>query len=342
MSLPSHMRAMLLEVPGPGGDRPLRSTRVPVPQCGPRQILIKVAACAVCRTDLHVVDGELSIPKLPLIPGHEVIGHVAALGSEIIQGVTDLALGDRVGVPWLGSTCGACPYCLRGQENLCVEALFTGYTLDGGFAEYIVADAAYVFRVPAVFSDAEAAPLMCAGLIGARAYRMVEDAKKIGLYGFGAAAHILTQIAVHQGKDIFAFTKTGDVKGQEFACSLGAIWAGGSDDRSPEVLDAAIIFAPVGALVPVALRAVDRGGTVVCAGIHMSDIPGFPYEDLWHERVIRSVANLTREDGDAFLELAPKVPVKSAVHLYPLENANEALDDLRNGRFEGAAVLYPN
>lgn len=336
------MRAMLLEAPGPGADRPLRPTSVPVPQCGPHEILIKVAACAVCRTDLHVVDGELNNPKLPLIPGHEVIGYVAALGPEVIEGVIDLALGDRVGVPWLGSTCGACPYCLRGQENLCVEALFTGYTLDGGFAEYIVADAAYVFRVPAVFSDAEAAPLMCAGLIGARAYRMVEDVKKIGLYGFGAAAHILTQIAVHEGKDVFAFTKTEDVKGQGFARSLGAIWAGASDERPPEVLDAAIIFAPVGALVPVALRAVDRGGTVVCAGIHMSDIPGFPYEDLWHERVIRSVANLTREDGDAFLELAPKVPVKTTVHLYPLEKANEALDDLRNGCFEGAAILCPH
>lgn len=336
------MRAMLLEASAPGIDRPLRLARVPVPQCSPRQVLIEVAACAVCRTDLHVVDGELSSPKLPLILGHEVIGRVVALGAEVSKISGDLALDDRVGVPWLGSTCGACPYCLRGQENLCEEALFTGYTVDGGFAEYIVADAAYVFQVPAVFSDAEAAPLMCAGLIGARAYRMVEDVKKIGLYGFGAAAHILTQVAVHQGKDVYAFTRAGDVKGQEFARSLGAKWAGSSDDRPPEVLDAAIIFAPVGALVPVALRVVDRGGTVVCAGIHMSDIPGFSYEDLWQERVIRSVANLTREDADAFLELAPKVPIKTTVRLYPLERANEALDDLRNGRFDGAAVLCPH
>lgn len=333
---------MLLEAPAPGVDRPLRLTRVSVPQCGPRQVLIEVAACAVCRTDLHVVDGELANPKLPLILGHEVIGRVVALGAGAIKEFKDLAVGDRVGVPWLGSTCGACSYCLRGQENLCEEALFTGYTVDGGFAEYIVADAAFVFQVPSVFSDAEAAPLMCAGLIGARAYRMVEDAKKIGLYGFGAAAHILTQVAVHQGKNVYAFTRAGDVKGQEFARSLGAKWAGSSDDRPPEVLDAAIIFAPVGALVPVALRVVDRGGTVVCAGIHMSDIPGFSYEDLWQERVIRSVANLTREDADAFLELAPKVPIKTTVRLYPLGKANEALDDLRNGRFDGAAVLCPH
>ncbi|MFC4273189.1 zinc-binding alcohol dehydrogenase family protein [Sneathiella chungangensis] len=325
------MKAMVLEK---AGTR-LALQDLPRLEPGAGQILIDVKACAVCRTDLHVVDGDLHDPKLPLIPGHEVIGRVAELGS----GVDAFALGDRVGVPWLGWTCGTCRYCRRGQENLCPEARFTGYTLDGGFADYMVADARYCFAVPDVYSDVEAAPLMCAGLIGFRSYRMVGEARRIGLYGFGAAAHIIAQIAIAEGREIYAFSKDGDVKAQDFARSLGASWAGGSGDAPPEPLDAAILFAPVGALVPAALRAVEPGGTVVCAGIHMSDIPGFPYDLLWRERTLRSVANLTREDGDAFLAAAPRAGVSTTTHEYPLSKANEALDDLRAGRFEGAAVL---
>ena len=306
-----------------------------MPALEPNQVLIKVRACAVCRTDLHVVDGDLKSPKLPLVPGHEVIGTVVQTGSAI----TGLELGRRVGVPWLGGTCGECLYCREGHENLCDSAQFTGYTLDGGFAEYIAANADYVFPIPDDYDDVAAAPLMCAGLIGFRAYRMVGEARRIGLYGFGAAAHIIAQVACHEGRDVMAFTKAGDNKGQAFARQLGAVWAGGSDQLPPEPLDAAIIFAPAGPLLPTALRAVHKGGTVICAGIHMTDIPSFPYDILWGERTVRSIANLTREDGIAFLEIAPRVPVKTTTHMYPLAHANQALDDLRAGRFDGAAVL---
>lgn len=308
-----------------------------VPTPGPGQVLIRVHACAVCRTDLHVVDGDLKAPKLPLVPGHEVIGSVAATG----EGVTGLLAGDRLGVPWLGWTCGTCRYCREGRENLCGEARFTGYTLDGGFADYIIADARYCFPIPASYGDVEAAPLMCAGLIGHRAYRMAGEAQHIGLYGFGAAAHIIAQVALHEGRKIYAFTKPGDKKAQAFARELGATWAGDSNDTPPVELDAALIFAPVGPLVPAALRATTKGGSVICAGIHMSDIPQFPYDILWQERMVRSVANLTRKDGEDFLKVAPEVPVKTHTHVYPLEAANEALSDLRNGAFEGAAVLVP-
>jgi propanol-preferring alcohol dehydrogenase len=307
----------------------------PVPRPGPGELLIKVRACAVCRTDLHVVDGELPNPKRPLIPGHEVIGTVAAVDG----GTPAATLGERVGVPWLGWTCGACPYCRSGQENLCDRAEFTGYTRDGGFAEYLLADHRYCFPIPASYSDVNAAPLMCAGLIGFRSLRAAGDAKRLGLYGFGSAAHIVAQVAVKEDRAVYAFTKPGDRATQAFARSLGAVWSGGSDTLPPDKLDAAIIFAPAGLLVPAALRAVDKGGTVVCAGIHMSDIPSFPYSILWQERVIRSVANLTRADGEAFLRVAPTVPVTTTVQPYPLADANAALDDLRHGRFEGAAVL---
>ena len=325
------MQAMVLEKTG----APLvaKSVLKPVPASG--QILIRVHACAVFRTDLHVVDGDLESPKLPLVPGHEVIGVVEECGPRVFA----LKVGDRVGVPWLGWTCGRCRFCRSGRENLCADARFTGYTLDGGFADYMIADHRYCFPIPDSYSDNEAAPLMCAGLIGYRAYRMVGDRQHIGLYGFGAAAHILAQIITHQGRKFYAFTEPGDIKAQRFALSLGATWAGGSDERPPRVLDAAILFAPVGGLVPIALGHTDRGGVVVCAGIHMSDIPGFPYHDLWQERTIRSVANLTREDGEAFLDVAPRVPVTTHVHTYKLLQANQALDDLRHGRFEGAAVL---
>jgi propanol-preferring alcohol dehydrogenase len=318
------------------GEKLVAETRA-TPAPGPGQVLIRVHACAVCRTDLHVTEGDLKAPKLPLIPGHEVIGSVAAIGD----GVTGLAQGDRLGVPWLGWTCGICLYCKDGLENLCGEAKFTGYTLDGGFADYIVADARYCFPIPASFGDVEAAPLMCAGLIGHRAYRMAGDARHVGLYGFGAAAHIIAQVAIHEGRQIYAFTKPGDEKAQAFARDLGATWAGGSDDTPPEELDAALIFAPIGPLVPAALRATAKGGSVICAGIHMSDIPQFPYDILWQERVVRSVANLTRKDGEDFLEVAPKVPVVTHTHVYPLHEANQALQDLKDGAFEGAAVLVP-
>jgi propanol-preferring alcohol dehydrogenase len=325
------MRAMILDAP----RTPLRPAELPTPTPGPEQVLLRVHACGVCRTDLHVVDGELPHPKLPLIPGHEIVGTVEATG----RAVDGFAPGDRVGVPWLGWTCGTCPYCRAGRENLCDRARFTGYTLDGGYADYTLADARYCFRLPAGYGDAEAAPLLCAGLIGYRSLVMAGDARRLGLYGFGAAAHLVAQVARHQGREVFAFTRPGDRTGQDFARRLGAAWAGGSDELPLQHLDAAILFAPVGSLVPAALRAVAKGGTVVCAGIHMSDVPSFPYALLWEERVVRSVANLTRRDGEEFLGLAPRVPVRTAIRTFPLARANEALAALRDGRIEGAAVL---
>ena len=331
MSLPQTMRAMLLDAPG----KPLRLARIPVPQAGPGEVVVKVEACGVCRTDLHVVDGELPGPKLPLVPGHEIVGRVAALG----EGVAHLRLGERVGIPWLGWTCGQCRYCRVGRENLCERALFTGYTRDGGYAEYTRADARFCFPVAESYGAAEAAPLLCAGLIGYRSLRMAGEGRTLGLYGFGAAAHIVAQVARHEGWRLFAFVKPGDEAAKEFALSLGAEWAGGSDEAPPELLDAAIIYAPAGPLVPAALKAVAPGGRVVCAGIHMSDIPSFPYDILWRERSIHSVANLTRADGEEFLALAPKVPVVTRVETLPLDRANEALARLREGRLTGAAVL---
>lgn len=328
------MRAMILERPG----SPLCLAQVDDPAPGPGEVLVRVHACGVCRTDLHVVDGELTEPRLPLIPGHQVVGTVVACGPE----VSLVRPGERVGVPWLGWTCGSCPACRRGQENLCPEALFTGYTRDGGFAELLKADERYCLPVPSGYPDLQAAPLLCAGLIGYRAYRMATHAETIGLYGFGAAAHILIQVARHEGKRILAFTRAGDRSSQEFARSLGAAWAGASDEPPPEPLDAAILFAPAGALVPAALRAVRPGGIVVCAGIHMSDIPSFPYRILWEERMVRSVANLTRADGLEFLEIVPRVPVRTEVTEYPLERVNQALADLREGRLNGAAVVTPS
>lgn len=327
------MRAMLLDRPG----RPLREAELPEPEPGPGQVLVRVRACAVCRTDLHVVDGELPEPKLPLVPGHEIVGEVAALGP----GVTRFRLGQRVGVPWLGRTCGACFYCRNGQENLCDAPGFTGYTLDGGYATATVADAAYCFPLPGGYGDAEAAPLLCAGLIGYRSLRMAGDGRRLGIYGFGAAAHIVAQVARAEGREPFAFTRPGDAPAQAFARALGAAWAGDSTDPPPVPLDAAIIFAPVGALVPAALRAVRKSGVVVCGGIHMSDIPSFPYRILWEERVVRSVANLTRRDAEEFLALAGRVRIATEVTTYPLAAANAALADLREGRVQGAAVLLP-
>ena len=299
------------------------------------QVLVRIGACGVCRTDLHIVDGELDEPKLPLVPGHQIVGRVEAVGA----GVRDVCVADRVGVPWLGGTCGRCSYCASDRENLCDEARFTGYQLDGGFAEYAVADADYCIPIRGDVPDAATAPLLCAGMIGYRALCMTGDARRIGLYGFGASAHIVLQVARHQGRVVQAFTRPGDTEGQAFARELGADWAGGSDDRPPEPLEAAIVFAPVGALVPTALRAVAKGGVVVCAGIHMSDIPSFPYADLWGERSIRSVANLTRQDGREFFELVPRVPIRTEVETFPLERVNDALDALRAGRVRGAAVL---
>lgn len=327
------MRAMLLDRPG----RPLRLAEMPTPSPGPGQVLVRVRACAVCRTDLHVVDGELPEPKLPLVPGHEIVGEVTGLGP----GVERLALGQRVGVPWLGHSCGACRYCREGHENLCDAPGFTGYTIDGGYAGHTVADADYVFPLPEGYGDAQAAPLLCAGLIGYRSLRMAGDARRLGIYGFGAAAHIVTQVARAEGREVHAFTRPGDEAAQGFALRLGAAWAGGSDEDPPAPLDAAILFAPVGALVPLALRAVRKGGTVVCGGIHMSDIPSFPYRILWEERVVRSVANLTRQDAREFLELAGRVRIETTVTTYPLTAANEALAALREGRLVGAAVLVP-
>jgi len=324
---------MVFEAPG----KPLRNMEIQSPQPGPGQVLIQVRACAVCRTDLHVVDGELTKPKLPLIPGHEVVGSVAEIG----HGVERFQKGDRVGVPWLGWTCGECSYCRSGRENLCDRARFTGYTLDGGYAELMTVDQRFCFRIPEIYGDAEAAPLLCAGLIGYRALSKTLAAKRVGIYGFGAAAHIITQVARFEGRDIYAFTRTADKQGQQFARSLGAVWAGNSDQIPPEQLDAAILFAPVGPLVPLALKAVAKGGTVVCAGIHMSDIPSFAYDLLWQERSICSVANLTREDGEKFFAIAPRVPVKTTIEIFPLTQANAALDRLRSGRIRGAAVLVP-
>ena len=301
----------------------------------PGDVLVRVRACGVCHTDLHIVDGEMPVTDFPLVPGHEIVGVVEDVGD----GVTDIEPGDRVGVPWLGSTCGQCAYCKSGRENLCAEARFIGYHVDGGYAEYVVADARYVFKIPEAYSDAEAAPLLCAGVIGYRAYRMCGEGKRLGLYGFGAGAHIVAQVAAHQGREVYAFTSPGDIDAQQFAGEVGAVWAGGFDQPPPVPLDAAIIFAPVGALVPEALSRMAPGGTVVCAGIHMSDIPSFPYQALAGERVVRSVANLTRQDAIDFLALAPKVPVKTHVQRYPLGQANRALADLREGRVRAAAVL---
>ncbi|MBI3530823.1 MAG: zinc-dependent alcohol dehydrogenase family protein [Betaproteobacteria bacterium] len=325
------MRAMQFDA----ASRPLvlRTLDIPVP--GDHQVLIKVSACGVCRTDLHVVDGDLPNPKQHVVPGHEVVGTVAALGPR----VTTLTLGERVGVPWLGWTCGDCSHCRSGRENLCDRAQFTGYTLDGGFAEYTLADVRFCFRLPALYSDTEAAPLLCAGLIGYRALQATGTARRVGIYGFGAAAHIITQVACHEGREILAFTRGGDATAQEFARSLGAVWAGSSEEQPAGLLDAAILFAPVGNLVPRALQAVGKGGIVVCAGIHMSDIPAFPYSLLWGERRIVSVANLTRADGEAFLAIAPTVPVRTTAVPYPLAEANSALNSLRAGTLTGAAVL---
>jgi propanol-preferring alcohol dehydrogenase len=317
---------------------PLVAAELVAPAPGPGEIAVRVAACGVCRTDLHVADGDLPGPKLPLVLGHEIVGRVEALGA----GVTRFRRGERVGIPWLGWTCGACAACAAGRENLCERARFTGYQRDGGFAEVALADARFAFPVPAAYGDAEAAPLLCAGLIGYRAWAPVRAAPRLGLYGFGAAAHLVAQLARHAGQRVFAFTRPGDGEAQAFARTLGAEWAGGSDGPAPEPLDAALLFAPVGALVPAALRAVAPGGTVVCAGIHMSDIPSFPYAILWGERTVRSVANLTRKDGEELLALAPRVPVRAEVVPYPLERANEALADLRGGKIRGAAVLVPS
>jgi alcohol dehydrogenase, propanol-preferring len=327
------MKAMVLERP----RERLRPAELPMPTAGPGQVVVEVKACAVCRTDLHVVDGDLTEPKLPLVPGHEIVGEVVEVGA----GVDGLRRGARVGIPWLGATCGHCRFCLSGQENLCADARFTGYQIDGGYAEYALADARYCFPIPDAYGDAEAAPLLCAGLIGYRSLRMAGDGERLGIYGFGAAAHIVAQVARHQGRKVYAFTRAGDVAAQEFARELGAAWAGASEERPPEELDAAIIFAPVGPLIPAALAAVRKGGIVVAGGIHMSDIPSFPYRILWGERVIRSVANLTRRDALEFLALAPQVPVATAVERFPLAAANEALERLRAGRLRGAAVLMP-
>ncbi|AEV98640.1 alcohol dehydrogenase [Niastella koreensis] len=331
-NLAATMHAMVLESAG----QPLVYKTLPVPAPAADQLLVKVIACGVCRTDLHIVDGELDSPKLPLVPGHEIIGEVVQTGKEIMS----FKAGDIVGIPWLGYTCGKCRYCLKGQENLCANARFTGYTLDGGFAEFAVADSRYCFLLPANYANAQYAPLLCAGLIGFRSYRMIgDDAQKIGIYGFGAAAHILIQIALFEGKKIFAFTRPDDRDAQQLALQLGAHWVGDSLHPCPEPLDAAIIFAPVGSLVPIALQDTDKGGIVICGGIHMSDIPSFPYKWLWNERKLQSVANLTRNDGKAFFEMVSRTAIHTQTKMYPLMEANTALNDLRNGAFQGAAVL---
>jgi alcohol dehydrogenase, propanol-preferring len=327
------MRAMVFD----GSSPKLELTDVPVPSPANDEVLIHIEACGVCRTDLHVVDADLTEPNLPLIPGHEIVGRVETLGAK----VSGFSVGQRVGVPWLGRTCGACDYCKTGHENLCDTPGFTGYTINGGYAEYCAANARYVFPLPENADPVALAPLLCAGLIGYRSYKLAGDVKNLGIYGFGGAAHILCQLARHQGVDVYAFTRDGDEAAQKFAASLGAVWAGNSTTPSPVVLDAAIIFAPVGALVPLALKAVRKGGRVVCGGIHMSDIPAFPYADLWEERSILSVANLTRADGEEFFPLAESAHIKTETIAYPLEQANEALDDLRQGRLQGAAVLVP-
>ena len=324
------MRALVLDAP----SRPLREAELPDPEPWRGQVRVRVEACGVCRTDLHIVDGELTEPKLPLVLGHQIVGVVDAAGDGV-----ELEAGGRVGVPWLGWTDGDCRFCRSGRENLCQRARFTGYHLDGGYAELAVADARYCFRLPEDHAALQLAPLLCAGLIGYRSLRLAGDGERLGLYGFGASAHIVAQVARHQGRRVFAFTRAGDVESQELARSLGAEWAGASEELPPEPLDAAIVFAPVGALVPAALRALDRGGVVVCAGIHVSDIPSFPYELLWEERAVRSVANLTRQDGEELLALAPQVPVRTHVEVFPLAEANEALSRLRDGRITGAAVL---
>jgi alcohol dehydrogenase, propanol-preferring len=325
------VKAMVLQAPG----EPLQLCDVPRPEPGPGQVLIQVSACGVCRTDLHIVDGELTEPKLPLILGHQIVGRIVESGA----GVDEFAEGDRVGVPWLGWSCGECQYCRAGRENLCDSARYTGYHLDGGYAEFAVADARFCFLIPEGFPDLQAAPLLCAGLIGYRSLVMAGEGRRLGLYGFGAAGHIVIQVALHQGWDVYAFTRPGDDAGQQFARELGAIWAGASDEQPPAELDAAIIFAPVGALVPAALRATAKAGTVVCAGIHMSDIPAMPYALLWGERVLRSVANLTRQDGVEFLPLASAIPIQTTIETFPLEEANEALAALREGRVTGSVVL---
>ncbi|WBO24412.1 zinc-dependent alcohol dehydrogenase family protein [Sphingomonas abietis] len=329
----AHYHVMQLDAVG----TPLRCVIRAVPEPGPGEVLIRVAACGVCRTDLHVVDGEVAA-TLPIVPGHEIVGRIEALGT----GVAELAIGDRVGVPWLGGTCGTCRYCRAGQENLCDYPVFTGATRDGGYATHVIADARFCLAIPAMFGDVEAAPLLCAGLIGHRSLVMAGEGRRIGLYGFGASAHIVAQVARWQGRETFAFTRPGDTAAQDFARSLGCAWAGGSDEAAPVPLDAAIIFAAVGALVPAALKAVHKGGRVVCAGIHMSDIPSFPYDDLWGERSILSVANLTRADGRAFLDLAARAGVRTTTTTFPLDEANEALARLRAGQLEGAAVLVPS
>ena len=328
------MYAMMLDEPG----QALNMRCLPCPQPGPDQLLVKIAACAVCRTDLHVVDGELPKPKLPIIPGHEIVGRVVSCGTNI----RNFSIGERIGIPWLGWTCGQCRYCRSGHENLCESAKFTGYQINGGYAEYTVADARYCFRIPDNYSDVEAAPLLCAGLIGYRALKMAGDAERIGIYGFGAAAHIVAQLLRYQGKKLFAFTRAGDTAAQDFAGRMGAMWVGGSDTIPPEELDAAIIFAPIGALVPAALRAIRPGGIVICGGIHMSDIPAFPYDILWREKRLVSVANLTRRDAEEFLALAPKVPIRVTTESLPLSQANTALARLREGKLTGAAVLIPD
>lgn len=328
------MRAMVME----NNHQKLIDTQIEKPTPNAEQILIKITACGVCRTDLHVVDGELKHPKRPLVPGHQIVGVIEAMGEK----VRSFTVGQRIGVPWLGGSCGVCQFCLTGRENLCDEAKFTGYQIDGGFAEYCVANHRFCFPLPNGYSDVQAAPLFCAGLIGYRALLKTMEAKHLGLYGFGSAAHILTQVACKQGRKVYAFTRSGDTQAQEFARQLGATWAGDANQSPPHRLDAAIIFAPVGSLVPLALQQTRKGGTVVCAGIHMSDIPAFPYELLWGERTLCSVANLTRKDGEEFLSLAPTIPVKTEIHTYPLTRVNEALDDLRQGRFTGSAVILIN
>ena len=329
------MHAMVLERPG----QPLVLKTLPLPSPSEHQVLVKVIACGVCRTDLHIIDGELEHPKLPLIPGHEIVGLVLKKGNKVLR----INEGDIVGIPWLGYTCGQCKYCLEGKENLCENALFTGYTMNGGYAEYTVAYEQYCFPLAAQYANASGSPLLCAGLIGYRSYTMIgEDVTNLGIYGFGAAAHILIQLAIYQGKKIFAFTREGDTHAQAFALKLGAAWAGNSNQSPPEKLDAAIIFAPVGNLVPKALLDLDKAGIVVCGGIHMSDIPSFPYKILWEERVIRSVANLTRKDGEEFLKIAAEVPIKTETEIFPLHEANKALDNLRAGTIRGAAVLVMN
>jgi propanol-preferring alcohol dehydrogenase len=333
------MRAIVLGKP----RQPLQLRDVPKPKPGRGQLLVRITACAVCRTDLHVVDGELPNPKLPLIPGHQIVGHVEEVGPEIPSSfgirASSFAIGDRVGIPWLGWTDGTCAYCRSSRENLCDNARFTGYTIDGGYAEFTVADARFCFHLPDSYNDVEVAPLLCAGLIGYRSYRKTGNARRLGIYGFGNAAHLIAQIALYEGRELFVFTRPGDVATQQDAKKLGAVWSGGSDEMPPEKLDATIIFASVGPLVPMALRALAKGGIVVCGGIHMSDIPSFPYTDLWEERVITSVANLTRRDGEEFFDLAPRVPVQTKTETFPLEQANTALDRFRAGELEGTAVL---